>query len=169
MSDFLRYITPEGDLISYQAEDGRTVIVEDGMTEFAALVAMTPAPFVPPAPLPITAADALASLAARRFDAEEAGTTFNNYPLATDRTTQAKMTAAYVKASADPDYTIAAWKFGPGVFVELDAETIIAAANAIDAHIQACFWHEAELSALILAAETPEALAAIDLDLGWPA
>lgn len=127
--------------------------------------------YVPPDPIepsPLTASDLLAALAARRYAAEEAGTTFNGFPLATDRTTQAKITAAYVKATGDPTYTIAPWKFAPGVFAPLDAATIIAAANVIEAHVQACFANEAALSARILAAATPEELAAIDLDAGWP-
>lgn len=124
--------------------------------------------WLPIAPSLPTVEDLLAALAARRFQAEEAGTIFAGYPLATDRTTQAKITAAYVKATADPDYTIEAWKFAPGVFAALDAETIIAAANAMEAHVQTCFSKEAALTAQILAAETPEALAAIDLEQGWP-
>ena len=109
-----------------------------------------------------------ALLAARRYAAEEGGTTFNGLPLATDRTTQTKITAAYVKAMADPDYVIASWKFAAGVFATLDAQTIIAAANAIEAHVQACFAHEASLSAQIMAAADAEALALVDLDAGWP-
>lgn len=124
--------------------------------------------FSPPsAPAP-TAPDLLAALAARRYTAEEAGTTFGGYPLATDRTTQAKITAAYVKATADPDYTIASWKFAPGVFAPLTSAQIIAAADVMEAHVQLCFANEAAISALILAAETPEDLAAIDLEQGWP-
>ena len=88
--------------------------------------------------------------------------------MATDRTTQAKITAAYVKASADPGYAIAAWKFAPGLFAPLDAATIIAAADTMEAHVQACFANEAAITAQILAAETPEDLAAIDIEQGWP-
>lgn len=113
-------------------------------------------------------ADLLAALAARRYVAEESGTTFNGLPLATDRTTQAKITAAYVKATADPNYAIAAWKFAHGVFAPLDAATIIAAADTMEAHVQACFANEAAITALIAAAETPEDLAAIDIEQGWP-
>lgn len=123
------------------------------------------APYAPPAP----SREALTvRLAARRFEAEESGTTFNGFPLATDRTTQAKITAAYVKATANPLYVIASWKFGPGLFAPLDAAAIIAAANAIEAHVQACFANEARISAQIEAATTSQALAAIDLEAGWP-
>lgn len=109
----------------------------------------------------------LAELGAIRFAKEEGGTVFNGAPLATDRVTQTKLTAAYVKATANPDYVIADWKFAPGVFGTLNAATIIAAANAVEAHIQACFTRESELTAAILAAN-PEQLDAINLNLGWP-
>lgn len=160
----LRYITASGDVLAYDEGD-RTVIVESWQPEFAALVAMGPDAYAPPQ---ITAEDLIARLAARRYAAEEGGTMFGGQPLSTDRTTQTKITAAYVKASADPGYTIAAWKFAPGVFAPLDAATIIAVANALEAHVQACFANEAAISAQIMAAATPEALEAIDIEQGWP-
>jgi hypothetical protein len=110
----------------------------------------------------------LAELAEIRWNAEESGTTFGGNPLATDRTTQAKLTAGYAKAVNDPDFVIASWKFAAGVFGSLDATTIIAAANAVEAHIQACFTNEAELSANVLAAADFAALEAVDFEAGWP-
>jgi hypothetical protein len=110
----------------------------------------------------------LSELAAIRWNAEEIGTTFGGNPLATDRTTQAKLTAGYAKAVNDPDFVIASWKFAAGVFGSLDATTIIAAANAVEAHIQACFANEASLSADVSAAVDFAALEAVDLTVGWP-
>jgi hypothetical protein len=110
----------------------------------------------------------LAELATIRWNAEESGTTFGGNPLATDRTTQAKLTAGYAKAVNDPDFVIASWKFAAGVFGSLDATTIIAAANAVEAHIQACFTNEAALSANVLSAVDFAALEAVDLTVGWP-
>ena len=110
----------------------------------------------------------LQELADLRWQQEGSGTTMGGNPLATDRTTQAKLTAAYVKASADPAYTIADWKSGPGVFAPLDATTIIAAADAVETHVQACFTNEATLSASILAATDMAALEAVDITTGWP-
>jgi hypothetical protein len=109
----------------------------------------------------------LAELATIRWDAEESGTTFGGNPLATDRTTQAKLTAGYAKAVNNADYTIAKWKFAAGVFSTLDAATIIAAASAVEAHIQACFTNEAALSADVLSAVDFAALDAVDLTVGW--
>lgn len=107
-------------------------------------------------------------LAARRFMAEEGGTTLGNTPIATDRTTQGKVTAAYVKASADSNYTIAAWKGTDGTFSPLNATTIIAIADAIEAHVQACFANEATLSGQITAATTEAELDAVNIETGWP-
>jgi hypothetical protein len=126
--------------------------------------------FAPPPgpPFPEAQTQALQDLASRRYQAESAGTTFAGFPLATDPVSQAKITAAYVKASADADYTIPSWKFGPGIFAPLDAATIIAAANAMEAHVQACFANEAALSGQIMAATDGAELAAVDLEAGWP-
>ena len=110
----------------------------------------------------------LQELAALRWQQEGSGTTMGGNPLATDRTTQAKLTAAYVKASADGTYAIADWKSGPGTFSPLDAATIMAAADAVEAHVQACFSNEAALSASILAATDMAALEAVDITTGWP-
>ena len=109
----------------------------------------------------------LQELAQRRYEAEEGGTTLGGNPLATDRMTQSKITAAYVKASVDADYEITAWKTGPGIFSTLTAATIIAAANAIEAHVQACFDNEASLSSEITDAADLEELAAVDIEGGW--
>jgi hypothetical protein len=110
----------------------------------------------------------LDELAAARWNAEESGTTFGGSPLATDRTTQAKLTAGFAKAANDANFVIASWKFAAGVFGALDAGTIIAAANAVEAHIQACFTNEKTLSANVLAAADFAALDAVDLTVGWP-
>jgi hypothetical protein len=110
----------------------------------------------------------LADLADIRWTKEGSGTTIGGTPIATDRTTQAKLTAAYVKASTDSLYEIANWKFGAGTFGTLDASTIIAAADAVELHVQACFSNEASLSASVLAASNISELNAIDLQAGWP-
>ena len=81
--------------------------------------------------------------------------------------TQSKLTAAYVKAVADDGFQITAWKTGPGVFSTLTAASIIAAANAIEAHVQACFDNEASLSGEITDAADLAELAAVDIEGGW--
>lgn len=112
--------------------------------------------------------DLTAAAAAKRYEVEFGGTTFNGSPLPTDAKTQSALTAAYVKAQADPNYTIDSWKSGPGTFSTLDAPTIIALADAIEAHVQACFTREAAIAGEIAAATTLAELAAIDINTGWP-
>ena len=112
--------------------------------------------------------DYLSQLANRRWVAEEAGTTVNDMQVLTDRETQSKLTAAYVKAVQDNTYVIESWKFATGVFVTLSAQNIIDMANAVEAHVQACFNNEAIISATIMASTTTEELYAININEGWP-
>lgn len=110
----------------------------------------------------------LAALANRRWIAEEGGTTLGGAPVATDRTTQTKVTAAYLKASANPAYAIPDWK-GPAGWMTLTAPQIAAIGDAIEAHVQACFTREKQIAEAIDAAEDHDALDAIDINSGWPA
>jgi hypothetical protein len=111
---------------------------------------------------------ALAYLADRRWQAETGGTTVNNSPVTTDAQSQAKITSAVVAAMLDANYSVQ-WKMPGGNFVTFNHDQIIAIGQAMRAHVQACFDREAELSAQINGASDAEALAAIDLNAGWPA
>lgn len=142
---------------------------QHGRDVFTAAVAMTPTAYVAPTvSLADQKAGALAALAARRYHAEISGATFGGNAIPTDRVTQAKLTAAYIKASADVNYQIANWKSPDGTFATLDAVAITALANAVHDHVQACFDHEATLSAAINAATDATELAAVNLETGWP-
>lgn len=66
----------------------------------------------------------------------------------------------------DPGYLVQS-KTAAG-FITLDAMTVIGLAQAIRAHVQACFDNEAALSAAIDAAEDHDALESIDVEAGWP-
>lgn len=110
----------------------------------------------------------LNQLSARRYQAETGGILFAGIPIRTDRETSAILTAARVLAVEDPNFTVPNWKAANGVFVPLDATTIIAVADAVRQHVQSTFDHEALLSAQILAAEDEEALEAVDIEAGWP-
>lgn len=108
-------------------------------------------------------------LAARRWEAEVGGMTVSGIGrIDTSARTQDVFDTAYLKALGNSDYTIAAFKFGNGVFAQMNAATIILIANAIEAHIQACFVNEKAISDLIVAAEDEIALNAISLETGWP-
>lgn len=118
-------------------------------------------------PLDRAKATKLNALEAKRYAVETGGMMVGGVPLRTDRQTASIITAAYVSAKDDPDFQVANWKVGTGVFITLDAPTIIAIATALRAHVQAAFDREATLSGEILAAATHEAVDAIDINAGW--
>lgn len=121
-----------------------------------------------PAPPPLTLDEQKtqkkAEIAAARYARETAGTTVNGITLDTGRDSQALITGAALAAMLDSEYSLN-WKTASG-FIHLSAPEIIAVAQAVRAHVQACFDREAELCALVDAAETAE-----DLDeivISWP-
>jgi hypothetical protein len=99
-------------------------------------------------------------IAAARYAAETGGYTVDGVTIATDRGSQALLTAAVVTARFDPEFKTR-WKCADGHFVTLDALQLRAIGDAVTAHIEACFAREGELVELINAAQTPEDLAAI--------
>ena len=99
-------------------------------------------------------------IAAARYAAETGGCTVDGVTIATDRGSQALLTAAVVMARMDPEFKTQ-WKCADGHFVDLNAMQLRAIGDAVIAHVEACFAREAELVELIDAAETPEELDAI--------
>lgn len=97
-----------------------------------------------------------AEMAAARYAAETSGITLSGAVIRTDRESQALITGAALAASHDENYSVT-WKAKNG-FVTLTAAQIIAVAQAVRAHVEACFDREAELQTAIEAAETAEAL-----------
>ena len=110
-------------------------------------------------PLSIAKAKKLRELAAARYAAEIAGMTMNGMKVRTDRESQAMITGAALAATQDMDYTCR-WKTENG-FVTLTAAQIVAVATAVRSHVQAQFDREAELTAQVKAAETIEAVEAV--------
>lgn len=99
-------------------------------------------------------------IAAARYAAETGGCTVDGVTIATDRGSQALLTAAVVSARLDLEFKTR-WKCADGHFVSLDAMQLRAIGDAVIAHVEACFAREAELVELIDAAETPDELDAI--------
>ena len=97
-----------------------------------------------------------AEIAAARWEAETAGIDVNGFTVRTDRESQALITGAALKAMQDSTYSCR-WKTESG-FVELTAPQILAIADAVRAHVQGCFDHEAELLPLVEAAKSPKKL-----------
>ena len=100
-----------------------------------------------------------AEIAAARYKAETSGTTVNGVLIDTGRDSQALITGAALAAMLDENYSLN-WKTTSG-FIHLTAPEIIAVAQAVRAHVQACFDKEGELVARINAATTKEELDAI--------
>lgn len=123
-----------------------------------------------PDPEPPTVEQLLDYLGRKRVEVEEGGIVVNGVPVATDRLhSQVKITGAYVKAMADPEYQVTNWKIAPGVFIPLlDNATIIAIGDAVTDHVQACFDKEAELAAEITA-DPPTITTYEEIDAAaWP-
>ena len=104
-----------------------------------------------------------AELARARYAAECGGITFAGAAIRTDRESQALITGAALAASQDPEYSVI-WK-AEGGFVTLSAAQIIAAAQAVRDHVEACFAREAELSSAVDAAKSAKAVRAIEWSL----
>lgn len=87
--------------------------------------------------------DLAAYATSRRYTVEVGGMRFDGLRYRTDREVgQAKIARAELKALANPAYTIPDFKTVDG-FVSLSNAEIIALADALDAHVQACFSAEA--------------------------
>lgn len=120
-----------------------------------------------PLPMDVARLAFRSKVADLRWQRETGGIVIQGAPIRTDRESQAMLSGATLSAQLDPALPIK-WKGADGVFRVLDAETILAIARAVLAHVQACFDREAELVEIIDAAETHDALLAIDIEAGWP-
>lgn len=122
-----------------------------------------------PCPEPLPTLDELktvksASIAAARYATETGGIEVNGAHIATDRGSQALLTAAVVMARLDPEFKTQ-WKCADGRFVQLDAFQLRAIGDAVIAHVESCFAREGELCEQIDAAQTSEELDAIQWSL----
>lgn len=100
-----------------------------------------------------------AEIAHARWAAETGGITLQGMTIRTDRESQGLITGAALKAIQDAEYSCS-WKTDGG-FVQLSAPQVLAIADAVRAHVQACFDHERALLAIIDAAGTLEDLEAV--------
>ena len=101
------------------------------------------------------------AIKARRNQAMNSGMTVSGVPVHTDDQSHSRIMGAALAATIDPDTTVK-WKGSDGGFVMLDAPSIIAIAQSIRAHVQACFDREAELLTSLDAGDP------YDIDAGWP-
>jgi hypothetical protein len=102
----------------------------------------------------------LQEIAYERWKEETGGITLpDGTVVKTDRESQALLTAAVLKAQDDPDYVVN-WKAKNG-WIQIDAATLTAIADAVRAHVQACFDKEKQLTEKIMAATSIEELETI--------
>jgi len=97
----------------------------------------------------------------RRDKAMVGGMVVNGISIATDDLSQQRITGAALSAQIDSTTTVN-WKLPDGTFTTLDAAQIIAIAQAVRTHVQACFDREAELLDAMMSG------AAYDIEAGWP-
>lgn len=118
----------------------------------------------PPPPPPLTfeqeKAKKLADLAAWRYTREVGGIVIGGARIKTDRESQATITGAFISLSQGLATSID-WKADGGVWVQLTLEQITPIAQAVVAHVQACFTAERMLAQMIEQAATIEELQAI--------
>ena len=159
---------------AYRDDDGWINLVEDGVvTTLPSEDGDTPAHTrlaafldgggeiadAPPPPPPPTTEQLAAYAADKRWRVETGG-----LAVATDDRSKIMIIGARVKANSDPGFTTE-WKTGAG-FVTIDAATIIAISDAVQAHVAACFAAEAAVLAEI-EGETITGTAEIDA-ADWP-
>lgn len=101
-------------------------------------------------------------IAQRRYEEEVRGVSVNGLTITTDDRSKTLLNGAALRATIDPSHT-RQWKISPDVWVTLDAETLIAAAVAVDNHVQNCFNREEEL----LKAVNDGTFTLDMLDTGW--
>lgn len=104
--------------------------------------------------------------ASKRWERENAGVEVGGRNFATDERTRTVLIGSRIVAKEDATYTVE-WKFADG-FATLTAAELIAAANAVGAHVRACFAAERMHVAAIEALSDPQAVIDYDTSVGWP-
>lgn len=128
------------------------------------LVAAPPPEPPPPPTLAERREAANAAVAALRRDKIGGSAVIGGVHMWVDIESRANLTAAVLGAQLNPQVVVQ-WKTADGAFVSLDATQLATLATAVMGYVQGCFVREAELRALIAAAEDPEG---IDITTGWP-
>lgn len=119
-------------------------------------------------PMPYATTEAKAALADHRWKVETGGVVFMGHPVSTTRESQGTITAAFIVAQGGQLPNGVGWKGLDGAFFHITPQQVAQLYATVAAHVQACFAREAELVALIDAAQTWEEVAAIDVTAGFP-
>lgn len=103
-----------------------------------------------------------AAIAARRYRAETGGTVFNGTRVDTDDRSKTLINGSALKAMRNSSY-ILIWKTPEG-FIQMPADQVLAMADAVADHVQACFDREDELLSALADGSFQEDM----LEQGWP-
>lgn len=87
--------------------------------------------------------DLIAYTAQKRWEKEVGGTVWDEWPVHTDRESQAKLAAERLAVEAGERDEPDGWKFADGVFRLLTNAEFVALSNAVRAHVRGCFAAEA--------------------------
>lgn len=138
----LEYLNSEKTLILWKSMRGDVdVVLSPTCEEWDMAVSLSPMEFIAPVPYPV---DLLALAADLRWRREVGGITVAGLAVATDDRSKLMLSGARIAAMADPAYATR-WKT-PAGWVDLDASTIIALSDAVQAHVAACFALEAHVA-----------------------
>lgn len=120
----------------------------------------------PPQPVR-TKASLLAEVAAKRWQVETGGILVVGHPIATDRESQAQLTSAYnsLKGGLIADTP---WKSSDGSFTLVTLAEIEPVAQAVAAHVRACFAAEQAHAVAIEALHTQAELDSYEIHTDWP-
>ena len=105
-------------------------------------------------------------IAAKRWEYEHAGVEVGGKRFASDERTRTVLIGARIMAKENAAYSTD-WKFADG-FAALGALELIAAADAVGAHVRSCFAAEKAHVAAIDALTNPQAVIDYDATAGWP-
>lgn len=106
-------------------------------------------------------------VAAKRWQVETGGISIGSTPIATDRESRSQLTSVY----SDLQNSLIAdtpWKAADGSFTLVTLAEIEPAAQAVAAHVRACFAAEQAHTIAIEALHTQAELDSYDIHTGWP-
>lgn len=123
--------------------------------------------FSPPISAARTKASLLTEVAAKRWQMETGGIIISGHPIATDRESQSQLNSAYTSLKNEL-ITDTPWKAADGTFTLVTLTEIEPVAQAVAAHVRACFAAEQAHAEAIDALQTQAELDAYDIATGWP-
>ncbi|WP_438402346.1 DUF4376 domain-containing protein [Aeromonas veronii] len=109
----------------------------------------------------------LAEVAAKRWQVETGGIIVSGYSIATDRESQAQLSSSY-SSLKNGLITDTPWKTADGRFIFVTLVDLEPFAQAVSAHVQACFAAEQAHFEAIDKIQSQADLDAYDIDTGWP-